>query len=183
MRPGRMISSEDLQLIVLKLLSDAPRHGYEIIKAIGELSSGMYSPSPGMVYPVLTYLEELSYATSVLEGTKKRFTITEEGGQFLGEQDERVKKLLNDLKLHGQRMAFVQSEIAQEEAAEHGWGGGPTGRGSKEWRQLRSDFQELRSELKSALFEKLHAPLEEKQRVMGVLRKAISEIRSQPGRS
>src|ERR1700759_2483615 len=61
-RAARMLASGDLQLILLALLSENPRHGYEIIKQIEEHSSGGYTPSPGMVYPALTYLEEMGYA-------------------------------------------------------------------------------------------------------------------------
>src|ERR1700735_4750951 len=64
MRAGRMLASGDLQLIILALLSDKPRHGYEIIKAIEEHCSGIYTPSPGVVYPALTYLEETGFAVS-----------------------------------------------------------------------------------------------------------------------
>ncbi len=55
---GRKLASVDLQLLILALLSDKPRHGYEIIKALDERSKGFYAPSPGMVYPALTYLEK-----------------------------------------------------------------------------------------------------------------------------
>ena len=56
MRAGKLFTSEDLQLVVLQMLSEKPRHGYEIIKAVEEYSSGVYSPSPGMIYPMLTFL-------------------------------------------------------------------------------------------------------------------------------
>src|SRR5262249_28874535 len=62
MRGGKMLADGDLRLIVLVLLEDGPRHGYDIIKALEEKSSGIYSPSPGVVYPTLTYLEEAGYA-------------------------------------------------------------------------------------------------------------------------
>src|SRR5277367_5861944 len=68
MRVARMLASGDLQLIILALLSEKPRHGYEVIKQVEEHSSGMYSPSPGMVYHALTYLEEMGYAASESEG-------------------------------------------------------------------------------------------------------------------
>src|SRR3984885_5061020 len=71
MRVAKMLASGDLQLIILALLSEKPRHGYEIIKQVGEHSSGAYTPSPGVVYPALTYLEEMGYAASESEGTKK----------------------------------------------------------------------------------------------------------------
>src|SRR6202049_4715714 len=71
MRTARVLGSGDLQLLILLLLSEKPRHGYEIIKAIEEHCSGIYTPSPGVVYPALTYLEETGFAVSETEGTKK----------------------------------------------------------------------------------------------------------------
>ena len=76
---GRKLAAGDLQLVILALLAEAPRHGYEIIKALEERSGGFYSPSPGMVYPALTYLEELGHATVAAEGTKKLYRITGDG--------------------------------------------------------------------------------------------------------
>ena len=75
-RTGRMLADGDLRLITLALLDEAPRHGYDIIKALEERSSGAYSPSPGVVYPTLTFLEEAGFATSASEGNKKVFSIT-----------------------------------------------------------------------------------------------------------
>src|SRR5689334_11809257 len=63
-RAGKMLADGDLRLIALALISEAPRHGYEIIKALEQRSSGIYSPSPGVVYPALTFLEEAGYATA-----------------------------------------------------------------------------------------------------------------------
>src|SRR6202158_3229989 len=68
---GRKLGSGELQLVILALLEERPRHGYEIIKALEETSKGFYAPSPGMVYPALTYLEEVGYATVEAEGSKK----------------------------------------------------------------------------------------------------------------
>src|SRR5271156_6076766 len=79
MRAAKMLASGDLQLIILALLSEKPRYGYEIIKQIEEHSSRVYTPSPGMVYPALTYQEEGGYAASESEGTKKLYKITEAG--------------------------------------------------------------------------------------------------------
>ncbi|MBW8909738.1 MAG: PadR family transcriptional regulator, partial [Mesorhizobium sp.] len=75
-RAGRMLADGDLKLITLSLLAEAPRHGYDIIKALEERTSGIYSPSPGVVYPTLTFLEEAGYAVSSSEGNKKVFSIT-----------------------------------------------------------------------------------------------------------
>ena len=69
-RAARVLASGDLRLIILALLNEKPRHGYEIIKALEDHSSGMYVPSPGMVYPALTYLEEMGHAEVEADGTR-----------------------------------------------------------------------------------------------------------------
>src|SRR5438105_719498 len=76
---GRKLGSGELQLVILALLEESPRHGYEIIKALEETSRGFYTPSPGMVYPALTYLEEVGYATVEAKGSKKLYRITDAG--------------------------------------------------------------------------------------------------------
>ena len=70
-RAGRMLGQGDLQLIALALIDEQPRHGYEIIKMLEEKTADWYSPSPGIVYPTLTYLEEVGYVTSQSAGAKK----------------------------------------------------------------------------------------------------------------
>ena len=82
---GRKLASADLQLLILELLAEKPRHGYEIIKALDERSKGFYAPSPGMVYPALTYLEEIGHATVETEGARKLYHITELGRAHLEE--------------------------------------------------------------------------------------------------
>ena len=79
MRAGRMLAQRDLALIALSLIVERPRHGYEIIKLVADKTAGWYSPSPGTVYPTLTYLKEAGYVTAETEGTKKVYTITDEG--------------------------------------------------------------------------------------------------------
>src|ERR1700687_1639575 len=77
---GRMFDQGHLKFVILQLLDEKPRHGYEIIKELEERSGGRYSPSPGTVYPTLTLLEEMGYATATLEeGGKKVYAITESG--------------------------------------------------------------------------------------------------------
>src|SRR5580693_9207326 len=79
-RAERVFDQGDLRFVILKLISDAPSHGYEIIKAIEEKVGGAYSPSPGVIYPTLTLLEELGYVTvESAEGGKKLYRITEAG--------------------------------------------------------------------------------------------------------
>ena len=176
-RKGKVLSSDDLQLVALQLLSEAPRHGYEIIKAVEEHSSGVYAPSPGMVYPVLTYLEELSRAISEADGNKKLFRITGQGLEHLAQHREKVTAILEMLRRYGEKVAHFQNEAAEEETADERWGGGPGGQNRREWRELKSEYHEVRFELKTSIYEKLNAPLEEKQRVLDVLRRATAEIR------
>jgi DNA-binding PadR family transcriptional regulator len=81
---GRVFDHGDLRHVLLQLIAEKPSHGYELIKAIEEKFGGTYSPSPGVVYPTLTHLEELGYLRSESGGgTKKLYSITEEGAQFL----------------------------------------------------------------------------------------------------
>lgn len=82
---GRFFAHGDLRLVVLHLIAEKPRHGYEIIKAIEERAGGAYSPSPGVVYPTLTLLEELGHVTAgaSAEGTRKLHAATPEGLAFL----------------------------------------------------------------------------------------------------
>src|SRR4051794_37610171 len=85
-RPGRLFAQGELKYVILKLLKEKPRHGYEIIKELEDRFSGAYSPSPGTVYPTLTMLEDLGYAkASPDEGGRKVFAITPEGSAYLAE--------------------------------------------------------------------------------------------------
>ena len=90
-RRGRMFEQGDLKYVILQLLEEKPRHGYEIIKALEERFGGMYSPSAGTVYPTLTLLEDLGYArVEVEEGGKKVYSITEEGRTYLAQNKSAV---------------------------------------------------------------------------------------------
>jgi DNA-binding PadR family transcriptional regulator len=83
-RRGRVFDQGDLRLIMLELMTEAPRHGYEIIKSIEEKVGGAYSPSPGVVYPTLTLLEEMGFATvASTDGARKLYAITPEGKAHL----------------------------------------------------------------------------------------------------
>src|SRR5437867_4966319 len=105
---GRKLGSGELQLVILALLEERPRHGYEIIKALEETSRGFYAPSPGMVYPALTYLEEVGYATLEAEGSKKLYRITEAGLVKLDENRAFVDAVLTQLGRIGRKMDRVR---------------------------------------------------------------------------
>ena len=94
-RGGRVFGHGGLRLVLLQLIADKPRHGYELIKAIEERLNGSYSPSPGVVYPTLTLLEELGYVTvSTADGSRKLHTITGTGHSFLADNREATDALL-----------------------------------------------------------------------------------------
>ena len=93
---GRFFAHGDLRLVILNLIAEKPRHGYEIIKAIEDAVRGAYSPSPGVVYPTLTLLEELGHtAVTPGEGTKKLHGITPEGRAMLDANRSALDALLS----------------------------------------------------------------------------------------
>lgn len=82
---GRFFQHGDLRIVILHLIGEKPRHGYDLIKAVEEMAGGAYSPSPGVIYPTLTLLEDLNYVaiSASSEGAKKLYEITEQGRAFL----------------------------------------------------------------------------------------------------
>lgn len=104
MRAGRMLAQGDLRLIALALIAEAPRHGYEIIKLVEEKTADWYSPSPGIVYPTLTYLEEAGYVTASAEGSKKLYSITDEGRAYLKANRDLADTVLDRLTAFGDRV-------------------------------------------------------------------------------
>jgi DNA-binding PadR family transcriptional regulator len=83
-RGGRPFDNGELRLVILQLIADAPRHGYELMKEIEDRLGGTYSPSPGVIYPTLSLLEELGHATVEAGAAgKKLYTVTAEGRDFL----------------------------------------------------------------------------------------------------
>src|SRR5580698_1807238 len=103
-RAGRMLAQGDLRLIALAFIAQAPRHGYEIIKLVEERTADWYSPSPGIVYPTLTFLEEAGYVTASTEGSKKLYTITDEGKAYLDANRDVIKVVLDRLTALGERV-------------------------------------------------------------------------------
>jgi predicted nucleotidyltransferase/DNA-binding PadR family transcriptional regulator len=109
---GRKFGAEDLNLMLTALLADAPSHGYELIKMLDTRSNGFYRPSPGMVYPALTYLEEIGYAGISVAGNRKCYTLTDEGRAFLDANRERVEMLWAKLNFLGKKMNLVRRALA-----------------------------------------------------------------------
>ena len=107
---GRFLMQGDLRLVVLALVEKEPRHGYEIIKHIEELTYGFYAPSPGVIYPTLTYLEEAGYVSAEQQGNKKRYAITEEGRAHLDENRSIAGTILERLSHLAERVRQRQEQ-------------------------------------------------------------------------
>jgi DNA-binding PadR family transcriptional regulator len=161
-RTGRKLGATDLQIVILGLLKEKARHGYEIIKALEERSGGFYVPSPGMVYPALTYLEEAGQAAVFeTEGAKKLYRLTEAGEVRLKEDETIATAILDQLERMGRKMETVREAFAAE-AEDEG---------------LAQDLRAARHELRGVLRERRRSSPEEQHRIAGILRRAIDEIR------
>ena len=98
-RARRMFEGGELRLVLLKLIGDEPRHGYDLIRAIEDLTGGEYAPSPGVVYPTLTLLQDMGFIEEAAgEGPRKPFQATDEGRAHLAERSEEVEALLERLQ-------------------------------------------------------------------------------------
>jgi len=85
---GRFFEKGEFKYLILELLKEKPSYGYEIIKALEDRFHGLYSPSPGVVYPTLQMLEEMGHVTAAERDGRKVYSITEAGLRFLDEQRE-----------------------------------------------------------------------------------------------
>ncbi|MER8747702.1 PadR family transcriptional regulator [Mesorhizobium sp. M1050] len=164
-RAGRMLADGDLKLITLSLLAEAPRHGYDIIKALEERTSGIYSPSPGVVYPTLTFLEEAGYVVSAADGNKKVFSITEAGQAHLADNREMIDSVLDHLERFGRKMAKARDWFGwNDESDERGRRGGRGGRS-----EARDEFRAVRHRLRAALGDFVDAPADKQAEAIAIL--------------
>ncbi|MCG6207262.1 PadR family transcriptional regulator [Rhodopseudomonas sp. HC1] len=103
-RASRMLGQGDLKLIALALIAEQPRHGYDLIKVVEEKTAGWYAPSPGVVYPALTFLEDIGHVIAQPEGTKKLYVITDDGRDYLAERRDLAEAVLDRLAAFGETM-------------------------------------------------------------------------------
>ncbi len=126
---ARFFAHGDLRLVVLNLIAEKPRHGYEIIKAIEDAVGGAYSPSPGVVYPTLTLLEELGYVTVSADGAKKLHAITDEGRAFLDANRATLDALMERMSHtgpgHGRSSGIIRAMENLKTALRLRMAGGP----------------------------------------------------------
>lgn len=154
---GRKLAAGDLHLVILTLLAEQPRHGYDIIKALEERSKGFYTPSPGMVYPALTYIEELGHAQVTAEGAKKLYTITEEGRAHLTANQAEANAIMDQLAAVGRKLEQVREFFSGEE-------------------ESGDALHTARHELRHILRDKRRADPAERKRVAEIIQRAIADI-------
>ena len=182
-RMGRMIASGDLRVVALYLIEQQPRHGYDIIKAIEDRSAGLYSPSPGVVYPALTFLEEAGHVTAVADGNKKLYTITEQGRAHLEENREAIRQTLEFLEKAGERMNRWR------ESTREGFAGGETGPGpdmshrprehdrDRDMAGVVPELNAARRELKAALAAAARRSEDAQRQAAAILGRAAADLR------
>jgi DNA-binding PadR family transcriptional regulator len=160
--PGaRRLSSQDLQLVILALLAEKPAHGYELIKIIEERSEGFYTPSPGVIYPALTYLEEVGHASVAQDGGRKLYSITPQGETYLAEQRGTADAILQALSRIGRRMDEVREAFAGVSDLDA---------------DASDEMHRARHNLKRALRSKHGSDSAEARRIAGILERAAAEI-------
>jgi DNA-binding PadR family transcriptional regulator len=169
-RAGRMLGDGDLRLIALTLIEEQPRHGYDIIRVLEERTSGAYSPSPGVVYPTLTYLEEAGYATSASEGSKKVFSITDAGKAHLAENRAAVAHLLDHLERFGRKMARAREWFDWRDGDER-----PDRREEELPEGLRR-LKAVRRRLRASLAEALDADAETRAKALAILEQTAEAL-------
>lgn len=169
LRSGRKLGGKDLQVVILALLAEAPAHGYELIRKLEEHSAGFYTPSPGVVYPALTYLEELGQAVVETEGNKKRYSLTDIGRGRLAAHREVADGVLAELARVGARMERARRAFDGEEAGAEA--------GDDEDDAVAGELHAARHALKHALYDTLPACSgEQLARIAAILRRAADEI-------
>jgi DNA-binding PadR family transcriptional regulator len=124
-----MFEQGDLKYVILQLLDEKPRHGYEIIKALEDRFGGIYSPSAGTVYPTLTLLEDLGYArVTVEDGGKKVYSITDEGRAYLAQNRSAVDDIFERIAELGSAFlsdAMMDINRAFKDVGQSTYRGGP----------------------------------------------------------
>jgi DNA-binding PadR family transcriptional regulator len=165
--PGnRKLGSADLQLVLLALLAEQPAHGYELIRMLEERSAGFYAPSPGMIYPALTCLEEIGQAVVTAEGNRKLYSLTEAGREHLDANREQATAILETLSRIGGRMAEVREAFSGLDSADP---------------QAADELHQARHALKHALYRKRGCSPEEARRIAQILDRATAEIVGRQG--
>ncbi len=173
---GRRFSAGELQTILLALLEERPSHGYELIKTLEERSGSFYVPSPGVIYPALTYLEETGLAEVENDGTKKLYKITDAGRQKVEENRAMIDQALAKLERIAEGMAFVNRMFDPEQQQGGGGGGRRRDEEDDEFGRDDGNVRAARQLLRSALRMRHPWSASEAARISGILERAAMEI-------
>jgi DNA-binding PadR family transcriptional regulator len=153
---GRFFGPGDLRILLLWLIGEKPRHGYELIKAVEQLVGGAYSPSPGSVYPILSLLEDMGQIEAASpDGAKKLFAITDDGRKVLSEEQPAIDGFLSRMRIMARTMG-----------------------GMRPPEPIFQVFQTLKTAV--ALHRRAWSE-DEVQRVCGIINAAIAEIQADAG--
>ena len=181
MRAGRMLATGDLRLIALALIAEQPRYGYEIIKLLEEKTAGWYSPSPGIVYPTLTFLEEAGHVTAQADGAKKLYTITDDGKAHLAENQDFVDAVLERMSAIGEKATRIREHFARGEDNDGEHRGRRRGRGRDRDDNDRSSMPPLvraaLDNLHDVAAKQIEANEDAETRIVEVLARAAQEMR------
>ena len=176
MRAGRMLAQGDLRLIALALIAEQPRYGYEIIKLLEDKTAGWYSPSPGIVYPTLTYLEEAGHVTVQAEGAKKLYTITDEGRAHLEQNRVFVDAVFERLAAIGDKATRIREHFDRPEYDEHR--GRRRGRDAGDDRSYASPLVRAAIDnLREAASKRLEADEEMETRIVELLMRVAQDVK------
>jgi DNA-binding PadR family transcriptional regulator len=167
---GRMVADGDLRLVVLSLIDRSPRHGYDIIKAIEELTSGSYSPSPGVIYPTLAAVEAAGQATVTILGQKRIYAISSVGRDYLTARRIATDGILEHLTVIGGRIA------RSRQWRDRGEMGRRSDRPERDIPDVIPELNEARRVLKAALASKIDAPSHVHHAAAAILARAAAEI-------
>ncbi len=161
----RLLGHGELRYVILYLLNEKPRHGYELMKDLEDLSHGAYSPSPGTIYPTLTFLEEVGFASVSMDDNKKLYSITAEGKSHIKEQKESIQELVEKFSTQGEKMSRLKSWVGKNEIEEVA-------------NENRPSIRRSMHRMKMELFSMIDAKPEVKNKVVQIIDRAIDEIKN-----
>jgi DNA-binding PadR family transcriptional regulator len=161
----RLLAHGDLRVVVLLLIAEKPRHGYELIKLIESKSSGQYSPSPGVIYPTLTYLDDTGLITTTVQNEKKRYSITPEGKAHLDQNREHADSILKRLEELGAKIAQAKAHAESQNADPFA---------TEEESEIRHVFRSIKVELKASH----SASAKTKKNILKILERTLEQLRA-----
>ena len=157
---GRKFGADELQILLLTLLKDQASYGYELIKTLTEKSGGFYTPSPGVIYPALTYLEDVGHVTVQQEGNRKRYAINEQGEGWLTDNQALAEALLAKLALFARQSETVNQAMFEQR------------------QPFESSLMQAIHELRSQLHSYHGSDAETQQQIATILQQTLAQLKS-----